>query len=147
VNCRVKVCSGPILPDVVALAAKKEGSGGLALKNRGSDLSSTSILKSALPVRCSLEPLAGLTEALRMVKSEAEIALIRRSSRSTRRPFEAALRTVRPGRTRELDLAAEIDHRMRKLGRIGLPLKPSSLQDPRSALPHAQPSQRIAMQK
>ena len=24
VNCRVKVCSGPILPDVVALAAKRK---------------------------------------------------------------------------------------------------------------------------
>ena len=79
-----------------------------------------------------------------MVKSGPEIALIRRSVEVNSKAFEAALRTVRPGRTREVDLAAEIDYRMRKLGAERPAFETIVASGPRSALPHAQPSQRIA---
>src|SRR5262249_1095595 len=104
------------------------------------------LLKSTLPVRCSLEPLAGLVEALRMVKSPSEIELIRRSVHLTSKAFEGALRSIRPGRTREKDLAAEIDYRMRKLGAERPAFETIVASGFRSALPHAQPSQKIARQ-
>src|SRR2546426_4228889 len=78
VTCRIKVSSGPILPDVVELVARKK------IRRLGFEKSRLGyqqyeFLRSKLPVRASLQPLAGLVETLRMRKSEPEIALIRRS--------------------------------------------------------------------
>src|SRR5207249_10912286 len=98
VSCPIKVSTGPILPDIVALAARKK------IRHLGFEKSRLGYeqyeyLKSKLPVRCSLVPLAGIVETLRMIKSPQEIALIRRSVDANSKAFEAALRTVRPGRT------------------------------------------------
>jgi Xaa-Pro aminopeptidase len=142
VNCRVKVSSGPILTDVVALVAKNKIRR-LGFEKSRIGFETYEFLKSKLPVRCSLEPLAGLVEELRMVKSEQEIALIRRSVDVNSKAFEEALRTIRPGRTREAELAAEIDYRIRKLGAERTAFETIVASGPRSALPHAQPSQRI----
>src|SRR2546426_8894400 len=77
VSCPVKVSTGPILPDVIALVDRKK------IRRLGFEKSRLGYeqyeyLKSKLPARCSFEPLAGLVEALRMIKSPREIALIRR---------------------------------------------------------------------
>jgi len=77
------------------------------------------------------------------VKSAPEIALIRRSVDANSKAFEQALRVIRPGRTREADLAAEIDYRMRKLGAERPAFETIVASGERSALPHAQPTQRI----
>jgi len=143
VTCRIKVSSGPMLPDVVELVARKK------IRRLGFEKSRLGyqqyeFLRSKLPVRASLQPLAGLVETLRMRKSEPEIALIRRSVDLNSKAFERALRSVRPGRTREADLAAEIDFRMRKLGAERPAFETIVASGPRSALPHAQPSQRLA---
>jgi Xaa-Pro aminopeptidase len=143
VDCRVKVSTGPILHDVVALIAKRKIRR-LGVEKSRIGYEQYELLKSALPVRCSLEPLAGLIEALRMVKSGAEIELIRRSVDLNSKAFEGALRAVCPGRTREVDLAAEIDYRMRKLGAERPAFETIVASGFRSALPHARPSQRIA---
>jgi len=145
VDCRVKVSTGPILPDVIALIAKRKIRR-LGVEKSRIGYEQYELLKSTLPVRCSLEPLAGLVEALRMVKSPREIELIRRSVDLNSKAFEAALRTIRPGRTREVDLAAEIDYRMRKFGSERPAFETIVASGSRSALPHAQPSQRIARQ-
>src|SRR5262249_35433328 len=115
VDCPIKVSSGPILLDVLALVDRKK------IRRLGFEKSRLGyeqyeFLKSKLPIRATLAPLPGLVENLRMRKSEQEIALIRSSVDSNSRAFELALRSLRPGRTREIDLAAEIDFRMRKLG-------------------------------
>ena len=78
-----------------------------------------------------------------MVKSAREIAVIRRSVDLNSKAFEAALRVVHPGRTREVDLAAEIEYRMRKLGAERPAFETIVASGARSALPHAQPTQRI----
>ena len=53
-------------------------------------------LKNKLPMRASLEPVDGWIESLRMIKSPAEIDLIRRSVRTNSRAFEQAVARVRP---------------------------------------------------
>src|SRR5436309_14290797 len=68
VSCPIKVSTGPILPDIVALAARKK------IRRLGFEKSRLGYeqyeyLKSKLPARCSLQPLAGFTETLRMIKS------------------------------------------------------------------------------
>lgn len=91
----------------------------------------------AAPAR--LAPTSGLVEELRMVKSPAEIALIRASVDLASRAFEQTLRLVRPGIT-ELDLAAELDHRMRQLGAERPAFDTLVASGRRTALVHASPT-------
>ena len=142
VSCHVKVSTGPLLPDVVALIARKK------IRRLGFEKSRLGyehyeFLKSRLPVRCALEPCAGLVETQRMVKSKLEVTLIRRSVDVNSKAFEQALRVIRPAWTREADLAAEIDYRMRKLGAERPAFETIVASGERTALPHAQPTQRI----
>ncbi len=142
VSCRIKVSTGPLLPDVVALIARKKIRW-LGFEKSRLGYEQYEFLKSRLPVRCTLRPLADLVETQRMVKSGMEIALIRRAVDVNSKAFEQALRIIRPGRTREADLAAEIDHRMRKLGAERPAFETIVASGERTALPHAQPTQRI----
>jgi Xaa-Pro aminopeptidase len=80
-----------------------------------------------------------MVEELRMIKSAAELDLIRRSVELNSRAFELALARVRPGMT-ERDLAAEIEYRMRRLGAEKPSFETIVAGGRRSALPHAQPT-------
>jgi Xaa-Pro aminopeptidase len=138
VTCRVKTAKGPLLADVAAAIAR------LGLKRIGYEparmtCDSYELLKSRLPMRASLEPVKGWIEELRMVKSPAEIALIRRSVQTNSRAFEQAVARVRPGMT-EQDLAAELEYRMRRLGAEKPAFETIVAAGVRSALPHAQPT-------
>jgi Xaa-Pro aminopeptidase len=82
-------------------------------------------------------------EKQRMIKSAQEIGMIRRSVELNSKAFEAALKTVRPGRTKEAYLAGEIDRQMRKLGAERPAFETIVAAGERCALPHAQPSQRL----
>src|SRR5262245_38289769 len=78
VTRRVKVSTGPVLIDVIAQAARWK------IRRLGFERSRLSFeqyegLKSRLPARCLLEPVAGAVERMRMVKSASEIESIRRS--------------------------------------------------------------------
>jgi len=81
----------------------------------------------------------GMVERQRTVKSADEIDLIRRSVKLASKVYEKAIRKVKPGTT-ELALAAGIDFAMRKLGASGPSFDTIVAAGPRSALPHAQPT-------
>lgn len=91
------------------------------------------------PRTLTLVPLPPLVENLRMVKSPAEIELIRRSVQTTSRAFDKALARLKPGWT-ETRLAAEIDYQMRLHGADGNAFESIVAAGPRSALPHARPT-------
>jgi Xaa-Pro aminopeptidase len=55
---------------------------------------------------------------MRAVKSEAEIALMRRAGAVTEAAFTAVVAQLRPGMT-ELDLVSEVDHQLRAHGSLG----------------------------
>jgi Xaa-Pro aminopeptidase len=82
---------------------------------------------------------SGWVEDLRLRKSPAEIAKMRAAARLISRVFDEVVTLVRPGVT-ELDLAAEIDYRMRKLGASGPSFETIVASGPRAALPHACPT-------
>jgi Xaa-Pro aminopeptidase len=96
-------------------------------------------LKDALPMRSSLEPVAGWIERQRAVKSHREIAAIRRSVELNSRAYEQAARHIRPG-MRESELAAELDYRMRRQGAEGPAFETIVASGARTALPHARPT-------
>ena len=138
VTCRVKIAKGPLVAAVAAAIAR------LGLKRIGYEPARMTCdayesLKARLPMRASLEPLKGWVEELRMVKSAAEIALIRRSVETNSRAFDQAVARIRPGMT-EQDLAAELEYRMRRLGAEKPAFVTIVAAGVRSALPHAQPT-------
>jgi len=138
ISCRTKTCKGPLLPAVAAIIAARR------IRRLGFERAHLSYegfhtLSDSLPARASLTPVAGWLEAHRMLKSPAEIELIRRSVAANSQAFERSVRRVRPG-MRESGLAAEIDYQMRRLGAEKPAFETIVAAGPRTALPHAHPT-------
>ncbi|MGO9231530.1 MAG: M24 family metallopeptidase [Bryobacteraceae bacterium] len=138
VSCRVKICKGPLV-DGVAAAVRKQGAVRIGYEPARMTCDVFNALQARLPMKASLAPVPGLVEELRMIKSPAELALIRRSVALNSRAFELAADRVRPGMT-ERDLAAEIEYRMRRLGAEKPSFETIVAGGSRSALPHSQPT-------
>ncbi len=86
-------------------------------------------------------PVGPVVDRLRMVKSDEEIARIRRSVLTNSEAFERVARSIRPG-ARETAVAAELEYQMRNLGAEKPAFETIVAAGPRSALPHAQPTAR-----
>jgi Xaa-Pro aminopeptidase len=95
--------------------------------------------KAALPARLRrgfLSALAApLVEPLRLTKDEDELALMTEAALVGCRLFEEILGFIRPG-LREIDVAAELEHRARLLGAEGMSFETIVASGARSALPH-----------
>jgi Xaa-Pro aminopeptidase len=96
-------------------------------------------LRRAAGSHISWQSGGGWVEDLRALKSTEEIAKMRAAARLISKVFEQVVPLIRPGVT-ELDLAAEIDYRMRKLGASGPSFETIVASGPRAALPHANPT-------
>lgn len=103
-------------------------------------------LRSGLPRRVRLEPLAGAVERLRAIKEEEEIAAIRRAVKLNSAVFEAAVREIRPGKT-EIEVAASIERHMRALGGEKPAFETIVAAGERAALPHARPTDKPLRKK
>jgi Xaa-Pro aminopeptidase len=143
-TCEIRIAKGPLAVALGTAIAR------LGLKRIGYEPARMTCdlfesLKAKLPMRASLEPslgengAAGWIEELRMVKSAAEIDLIRRSVETNSRAFEQVVARVKPG-MKESDLAAELEYRMRRLGAGKPAFETIVASGVRSAWPHAQPS-------
>jgi Xaa-Pro aminopeptidase len=137
-TCQVRIAKGPLLLDVAA-AIRRLGVMRIGYEPARMTCEVMESLKSRLPLKASLEPTPGWIEELRMVKSEDEIARIRRSVETNSRAFEQVAARVRPG-MKEQDLAAELEYRMRRLGAEKPSFETIVAGGARSALPHAQPT-------
>jgi Xaa-Pro aminopeptidase len=138
VTCDIRVAKGPLHKAVIT-AIKR-----LRLRRIGFEPGRMShelftALKDALPMRASLHEAGGWIEELRMVKSPAEIAAIRRSVQTNSCAFEQTVSRIRVGIT-EQDLAAELEYRMRRLGATKPSFETIVASGVRSALPHARPT-------
>jgi Xaa-Pro aminopeptidase len=96
-------------------------------------------LKRAAGSHVSWVAASGWVEDLRLLKSPSEIAKMRAAARLISKVFDQVVPLIRPGVT-ELDLAAEVDYRMRKLGASGPSFETIVASGPRAALPHAAPT-------
>lgn len=92
-------------------------------------------VRRALEGRAELRPGKNGVESLRAVKDARELAALRAGVELTARVFEEVLPYVRPG-VRELDLAAEIEYRMKQHGARGPAFETIVASGRRSALPH-----------
>lgn len=136
-DCEVKIAKGAVLSEVAKWRQK------LRLQRLGFERSRISfsdydLLKSQKSLT-KLVPVPDLIETLRMVKSSDEIATIRTAVDLNSAALDQALRIFKPGIT-EIDLAAEIEYRMRQMGADGPSFETIVAAGPRTALPHAHPT-------
>ncbi len=83
----------------------------------------------------------GMVEELRAVKDDGEIAKIRKAAFLASEVLKEVLPLVKPG-VRELELAAEIEYRMRHKGASRASFETIVASGARSALPHASPTEK-----
>ena len=82
-----------------------------------------------------------LVDQLRAIKDRSEVDRIRAAARLGSEVMDEAIRLIRPGVT-ELEIAAEINFRMRRKGASGESFEAIVAAGARSALPHARPTER-----
>lgn len=98
-----------------------------------------SALKREAGASVEWRPSRGMIEDLRVTKDEVEIEHLREACRLTSQVFQEVTREIRPG-VSELELAAELDFRMRRKGAEGAAFDSIVASGRRGALPHASPS-------
>ena len=139
IDCKVHVCRKPLIDEAATIVKRKR------LKRLGFEpgwmqVDTYDRLKAAVG-GVKLQPVSGVVEALRAVKSADEIARIRASVLLNSQAFEKTIRRVKPG-TREMDVAAELDFQMRMLGAEKPAFETIVASGTRTALPHAHPTDR-----
>jgi Xaa-Pro aminopeptidase len=138
-DCEVKIAKGP-LTATVSNWIKRLRLKTVAIEQNRISFAEYQHLKEAAP-KIRLKPVAGEVEKLRMTKSPAEVATIKASVHLNSAALEQAMRLFKPSMT-EVDLAAEIDYRMRRLGADGSAFETIVASGQRTALPHAKPTDR-----
>jgi len=136
-DCQIQIARGPLARHIAARMTKLRLKHVAFERNRVSFEDHQQLQELAKGV--NLKPFSGVVETLRMVKSADEIATIRASVQLNSVALEQAISRFKPGMS-ELDLAAEIDYRMRLLGADGTAFDTLVASGPRSALPHAHPT-------
>lgn len=91
-----------------------------------------------------LVPLVNLIEELRMVKDEQEIEAIHRAQCIAQKAFKETLPLVKHG-LREVDLALELEYRIKMAGGESIAFETIVASGYRSALPHGSASKKIIM--
>lgn len=85
-----------------------------------------------------LQPCSGLLAAMRVIKDESEVALIKKAARIQEEALLAVLPTLRPGMT-EMEVAAGIEAEMKKRGSSAPGFQTIVAADPNGSLPHYRP--------
>jgi Xaa-Pro aminopeptidase len=142
-GAQVEIVSGaPATAAVQWLAAQP------ASQSAGFDPTHTTVaeltrLRSELPSRLRRSFLTPLTEplveSLRLIKDDDELKIISENALIGCRLFEHILTVIRPG-TREIEIAAELEHQARIQGAEGMSFETIVASGERSALPHGKAS-------
>lgn len=139
-GCKVRVVKGPMEP-AVAAAVGRAHLKRVGFENTRIPYETHRLLDSLLPGEIELKPVGVLIERRRMVKSPAELERMRLAARINGQAFQDSIRRIRPG-MKEIEVAGEIDYRMRKRGAEAAAFETIVASGPRSALPHARPEPR-----
>ncbi len=132
-SAKVEIVRGSLFAAALKLIAKKRWKR-IGFEANRIPYGSFIELEKGLPGKSSLHPVNGLVEQQRMVKSEAEIALIRQSVLTNSAAFDTALKQLKPSMT-ENELAAELEYRMRLHGAEKAAFETIVAAGPKSALP------------
>ncbi len=86
-----------------------------------------------------IRQITNLVERLRAQKDESELDFIKKAQKITDDIFQYVLDNLKPDRLTELDLAAEMEYQMKKMGAEGYSFKTIVATRENSAIPHARP--------
>jgi Xaa-Pro aminopeptidase len=129
-----------ILPELAARAGAEFGDAAVGFDGRHVSYTDCERLRdNGAPVEWSA--VSGIVERFRAVKDEDEIAAIQRAADIAVAALRETLPIVEPG-LRELDIACELDYRMRRLGAEGPAFETIVASGPRTSLPHAATGER-----
>src|ERR1019366_2293138 len=137
---RTRIHRGPLL-EAVGEHLRKKGRPKVAVSPSRLTLAGWKALKKAAGGNPKWVSVDGLVDQLRAVKDPFEIDRLRDAARLGSEVMEEIIRLIRPGVT-ELEIAAEIGYRMRRKGASGESFEAIVAAGPRSALPHARPTER-----
>ena len=144
---QLEIVRGPLSAAAGAQVRRARVSGTMLFEDDRLTVAQLRELKRAAKGICKWKGARGQVEALREVKDRDEIAGMRQAAQLGCQVMQHAIRSIRPGMT-ELELAAEIDYRMRKLGASGPSFETIVASGPRAALPHGRPtSKRLKKQE
>lgn len=142
-DCRTKTIKGSLYAAAVQFALRKRWRR-IGVERLRLGYASWLELEARSDGAITFEPLGPVVDTLRSVKSQQEIDLIRQSVQTNSKAFDRAVVRAKPG-AKERELAAEIEYSMRRFGADGAAFESIIAAGPRSALPHARPTdERIA---
>jgi len=134
---RVKVTKTALWKAVSAVAKSRKWKRIGAESSRLSHATWMELSLEASPLK--LNPIDGLVERLRTVKSAPEIEAMRLSARTCGEAYESTVKRLKPGAS-ENDVAAELEYQMRRRGAEGASFDTIVAAGARAALPHARPT-------
>ncbi len=148
VNCEVRLTSSSALADLRELL---EGSQSLQNRSRiaveAKHLSYQTFLEmDSWGLGIDWVPSSDLVEELRMIKSESEVASMRRAFEIAQTGYGCFLDQVKPGYS-EVQLAGLLEFELRKAGGEGVSFETIVASGPRSSLPHGVASSRVLQEK
>ncbi|PLR68092.1 M24 family metallopeptidase [Bacillus sp. UMB0893] len=130
---------GPILEEV-AVQAEKMNIKRLGFEQDDLSFASYSAYKAALK-EIEFIPVSGAVEKLRLIKSAAEIKILKEAAEIADAAFKHILTVIRPG-IREIEAANELEFFMRKQGAVSSSFDIIVASGHRSALPHGVASEK-----
>jgi Xaa-Pro aminopeptidase len=133
-NMTVKVVERELFSSLSGLSQVKQKRVKLGFEAQHLSCKTYQTLRALLP-ECLMVPTEKLVESLTVTKDNGEVAKIRKAVEITDRVFSEILDFIKPG-TSELDLAAEIEYRMKKRGSSTPYYQTIVASGKRSALPH-----------
>ena len=133
----IRVPGAKMLPSVAKIVRRAKVSR-LAIESATMTVGFHDQLTAALP-KVDLVRTDSLVEQLRMIKDRHEIAATRVAIDQARRAFEVIKATLTPDQT-EKQVAAELEHAMRRFGARGCSFPSIVAAGARAALPHATPT-------
>ncbi|WML45275.1 aminopeptidase P family protein [Neobacillus sp. PS3-40] len=128
------------IPDEVATQAKKLGIQKLGFEEDYLTFSSVKSYEKVL--EAELIPISGLIEKLRLIKTDAEIKILKVAADIADAAFKHIIEFIRPGKT-ELDVSNELEFFMRNAGATSSSFDTIVASGLRSALPHGVASDKV----
>ena len=127
-------------PEEIALQVKKLGIKKLGFEEDFLTYSSFKVYEKE--VEAELVPISGVVEKLRLIKTDAEIKILKVAADIADAAFKHILDFIRPGKT-ELEVSNELEFFMRKAGATSSSFDTIVASGHRSALPHGVASEKI----
>ncbi len=128
------------IPKEIAVQAKKMGIQKLGFEEDFVTYSAFKVYETE--IEAELVPVKGLIEKLRLIKSDAEIKILKEAADIADAAFKHILDFIRPGKT-ELEVSNELEFFMRKAGATSSSFDTIVASGYRSALPHGVASDKV----